>query len=114
VIRIAVAVVAFLLATFVAGGTPKPNVRGVVVGVPVVACPPGEPCDPAVRAVFVAFARRDHTPVRARIRPGGAFALYLRPGSYSIRLLPPQRGRLTPSIVRVPARGVMRLRLVVR
>jgi hypothetical protein len=114
VVRIAVAAIALLLATCAAAATPTPNVRGVVVGGPVTVCPPGEPCDPSPKAIFVAFSRAGHSPVRARIGPTGLFALYLRPARYAIRLSPPQGARLTPTSVRVPARGVVRLRLVVR
>jgi hypothetical protein len=113
VIRIAVATIALLVATCAAAGTPKPNVRGVIVGEAAIACPPGEPCDPPPKPIFVAFERRDHTSVRARIRSSGSFALYLRPGRYAIRLSPPQGQSVRPSAVRVPARGIIRLRLVV-
>ena len=44
----------------------------------------------------------------------GSFALHLAPGAYTIRVSPSQQGgSLTPSSVRVPRTGVVRLRLVV-
>jgi hypothetical protein len=113
VVRVAIAAFALLLATCAAAETPRPNVRGVVVGGPVTICPSGEPCDPPPKAIFVAFSRAGHTPVRARIGPTGQLALYLRPARYTIRLSPPQGGRLTPTNVRVPVKSVVRLRLVV-
>jgi hypothetical protein len=113
VIRIWVAIVALVLAALGGAATVKTNVRGIVVGGPAVTCPRDQPCDPVLKPAFVVFSRAGRTPVRARIGPSGGFAVHLAPGRYAIRLAPPQR-RLTPSSVRVPAAGVVHLRLVVR
>jgi hypothetical protein len=113
VMRIVVVGIVLLLATCAAAGTPKPNVRGVVVGSTVV-CPPREPCDPPTKPIFVAFSRPGHPAVRARIGRTGQFAVYLRPARYSIHLWPTQTRRVNPATVRAPREGFVRLRLVVR
>jgi hypothetical protein len=98
-------------------GTSGPNVHGRLdrsgAGSP--GCFPDEPCDPIPVGRYVAFLRRGHEPVRARVAPNGSFALRLPHGEYRISLAPPPlSGHVTPAIVRVPQRGVMHLRLEIR
>jgi hypothetical protein len=82
-----------------APAVPAPNVRGTLVGSPA--------------AAFVLFSRPAKPTVRVRVS-GGAFAVHLAPGVYTIRLAPPGSGRVTPASVRVPRTGIVRLRLVVQ
>jgi hypothetical protein len=114
VIALAAAVIAVSGA---AAQTPAPNVRGVLdrnsLGTP--PCYPGEPCDPAPVGFYVVFSRQGRKPVRAKVRPSGAFAVRLAPGRYRITLAPPPlSGRVTPTTVRAPRTGVARLRLEIR
>ena len=99
----------------VVGFAQAPNVRGVVLRPGASgACFEGEPCDPPIVAAFVVFSRSGRTVARARVGANGGFALHLAPGLYDVVTAPAQRGRLTPSAIRVPRLGVIRLRLVLR
>jgi hypothetical protein len=64
-------------------------------------------------ATYVTFARTGHAPVRARV-VDGSFALHLVPAVYKLALSPPPAGDITPTRVRVPSTGVVRLRVVVQ
>jgi hypothetical protein len=103
-----------LLVTASVVAAPSPNVRGVVIGSQVFTCPRDEPCDPPLNAVFVVFTRQSGTTTRARVSDAGTFGLRLAPGLYSVRLAPAQLGKVTPTSVRVPRKGVLRVRLALR
>lgn len=94
-----------------AQGTSDINVTGTVDRGPSPTCPAGEPCDPPMVAAFLVFTRPGAPDVTVQVR-GDAFALHLEPGSYTIAPAPPAfQGELQPSSVRVPATGVVTLRL---
>ena len=93
---------------------PSPNVRGVIIGSQILTCPRDEPCDPPLNAVFVVFTRQSGVATRVRVSDAGTFGLRLAPGMYSVRLAPAQLGKVTPASVRVPRKGVLRVRLVLR
>ena len=78
------------------------------------ACPTGEPCDPPQAGAFVLFSRLANRTVRAHVS-GGAFAVHLAAGLYTIKLAPPAAsGHVTPARVRVPSTGVVHLKLAVQ
>lgn len=91
------------------------NVRGTIDRGPAPSCPPGEPCDPPIVAMFVVFSQPGKADVRFRVGAGGAnaFAGHLDPGAYSISAAPPPNGTLDPNQVRVPTSGTVNLHLVV-
>jgi hypothetical protein len=61
---------------------------------------------------MLVFTHRGHTAARILVGASGGFRLHLAPGRYRIRAAPPPaQGRLTPSAVRVPRRGVVHLQL---
>jgi hypothetical protein len=94
--------------------TPAINVTGVLDRGPVPSCPPDEPCDPPPTATFLDFSRAGYPDVRTYVGPGGAFALHLDPGVYSIAAAPPPlRGTLSPNTVRVPQQGAAMLQLAI-
>jgi hypothetical protein len=75
-------------------------------------CYPEEPCDQPAVASMLIFSRAGHADRRVFVGARGRFQTHLAPGSYRIRAAPPpQQGRLTPSSVRVPRRGVVHLHL---
>jgi hypothetical protein len=125
--RALVGVVALGLTTVAACGSVAPgpaaasptgaaalNVRGIIDRGSALPCPPGEPCDPPIAAMFLDFAQPGKPAVRTRIDASGAFAVHLEPGSYSISAAPPpMNGRLQPSEVRVPKTGTLELNLVI-
>lgn len=90
------------------------NIRGTIDRRPSPSCPPGEPCDPPIVAMFVVFSQPGKPEVRLRVGAGGAFVGHLDPGSYSISAAPPPNGSLDPSEVHVPSSGTVNLHLVVR
>ena len=93
---------------------PVLNVRGTLAGNPIAACPSGEACDPPQAGAFVLFSRLAKPTVRARVS-GGAFAVHLAAGLYTIKLAPsPASGHVTPARVRVPSTSVVHLKLVVQ
>ena len=104
----------------VPAGSPNPagdaavNVRGTIDPGPPPSCPPGEPCDPPIVAMFVVFSQPAKPDVRLRVGAGGAFAGHLDPGAYSISAAPPPNGSLDPDQVRIPSSGTVNLNLVVR
>jgi hypothetical protein len=105
---------AWLLVISAASGatTPTLNVKGSLVrssggG----GCYPGEACDPRPPAAFVVFSRNGHA-TRARLAPGGAFALHLAAGVYAVSTAPAHG--ITPSTVRVPRVGTVHPRLIER
>ena len=88
------------------------NVRGVLDRGASFPCPPGDPCDPPLQAMFVVFSQPGKPDVRTRLDANGAFALHLDPGSYSVTAAPPsQAGGVQPSRVRVPSSGTLQLQL---
>jgi len=114
----AAAALALLLAGSVRA-TLTPNVRGTVPnnasGTPGdVKCLPDDPCDPPMGMIVtsVLFSRSGHPTVRVRA-VGGSFALHLVPGTYRIALQP-SLGAVSPTTVRVPRTGTVRLHLVVQ
>jgi len=122
VVRVGVTAAA-ALALLLAGSldaTLTPNVRGTVPtpsggGDTVsVKCFPDEPCDPPIGMVVtsVVFSRPGHATVRIRA-VGGSFALHLVPGTYRIALQP-SSGAVSPTTVRVPRTGTVRLHLAVQ
>jgi hypothetical protein len=118
VLGLAAGVIACGAATGPANGstatTPAINVSGVLDRGPVPSCPTGEPCDPVATGTFLDFSRAGYPDVRAYVGPGGAFALHLDPGAYTIAAAPPPfRGKLTPDMVRVPQQGTLNLRLAI-
>jgi hypothetical protein len=115
--RIASLVSLLLLLAVAAGSTaaPAPNVRGVLVpAASAGGCYSGEPCDPPLPPLFVVFSQSQHVVARARLGAGGAFALHLAPGRYTVTTAPPHADEVTPSAIRVPHAGVLRVRLVLR
>jgi hypothetical protein len=120
VLAIAFAAAVTAVGAAVAGttGTSGPNVHGKLDrsggGSP--GCFPDEPCDPIPVGRFVTFSRPGHAPVRARVRPNGAFALRLAPGRYRISLAPPPlSGHVKPSILLVPrGEGPVHLKVRIR
>jgi hypothetical protein len=91
------------------------NVRGTIDrGGATPSCPPGEPCDPPIVAMFLDFSQPGRPDIRVRVGAGGAFALHLDPGTYSISAAPALNGKLDPDQVRVPSSGTVDLHLVVR
>ena len=90
------------------------NVRGTVDRGSTPPCPPGEPCDPPIVAMFLVFSQPDKPDVRVRVATNGAFAGHLDPGNYSIGAAPALNGKLEPGQVRVPTSGIVELHLVVR
>jgi hypothetical protein len=106
------------LALCACGSNPVPsagqdiNVSGTIDRSPIATCPSDEPCDPPPVATMLVFSRPGSPDVRVRVAPDGSFALHLDPGDYSIAAAPPVfQGELEPSNVRVPASGVVVLRL---
>jgi hypothetical protein len=90
------------------------NVRGALDrGAASYPCPPGDPCDPPIQAMFVVFSQPGKPDIRTQLDPGGAFALHLDPGSYSVSAAPSINGRVQPSQVRVPSAGTLQLQLQV-
>lgn len=64
--------------------------------------------------MFVVFSQPGKPDVRTQLDAGGAFALHLDPGSYSITTAPPSfNGAVQPSQVRVPGTGILQLHLQV-
>jgi hypothetical protein len=92
-----------------------PNVVGRLVRAPAANCYPDEPCDPASVGAMLVFAHNGTVIRRIRVGAGGRFALWLAPGVYQVRALPPpEHGQLVPSAFRVPATGSVSLRLRIR
>jgi hypothetical protein len=90
------------------------NVNGVVDRGQSPPCPPGDPCDPPATATYLVFSQPGRPDVRVQVAAGGAFALYLPPGAYTISAAPPpMQGRLTPSTLRVPATGTVSLHMMI-
>ncbi len=90
------------------------NVHGVLDRGASFPCPPGDPCDPPIQAMFVVFSQPGKPDVRTQLDARGAFALHLDPGSYSVTAAPPsQAGSVQPSQVRVPSTGTLQLQLQV-
>lgn len=88
------------------------NVRGVLDRGGSYPCPPGDPCDPPVQAMFVVFTQPGKPDVRTHLDASGAFALHLDPGSYSVTAAPPSfSGSVQPGQVRVPSTGTLQLQL---
>jgi hypothetical protein len=115
-LRPAVALIALAAALLGAGetssATPTPNVRGVLMRGPhTLVCPADEPCDPPPFGVYVVFTRGTRVVTRVRVGPSGAFATYLPPARYGIRLAPPTMARIVPATVLVVRGKVAILRL---
>jgi len=61
---------------------------------------------------MLAFARDGTVASRIRVATNGRFALRLAPGTYTVHATPtPEGGRLVPGAFRVPATGVVHIRL---
>ena len=61
---------------------------------------------------MLVFSQSGRPDVTVRVGAGGAFAVHLDPGAYTIRAAPPPlRAQLEPSLVRVPATGTVELLL---
>lgn len=108
-----------LLAGTGASDARSPNVVGVLIGSPVElvapACPRDEPCDPPARFARLVFSRSGHADARVFVGANGHFRLRLAHGRYHVRLEPkPAHGRLFPSRLRVPRRGVIHPRFEFR
>jgi hypothetical protein len=90
------------------------NVRGVLDRGASFPCPPGDPCDPPLQAMFVVFSQPGKADVRTPLDASGAFSLHLDPGSYTVSAAPPSfNGSVQPSQVRVPSTGILQLQLQV-
>jgi hypothetical protein len=88
------------------------NVRGTVDRAYTPTCPTDEPCDPPTTAVFLVFSQPGSADVRTIVASGGAFAVHLDSGVWSISAAPPPLGgQVEPGEVRVPATGTVDLRL---
>lgn len=95
-------------------GTPTPNVRGTLTRGPVLpVCIAGRPCDAPAPDVVLVFSSAGLDVKRVTTGAVGRFALRLRPGTYAVRTAkkPLLGSALTPRKFRVPATGVMTLRL---
>jgi hypothetical protein len=90
-----------------------PNVVGTFVRPALTGCGGGsDPCDPAPRGAMLTFVRDGTVSSRIRVATNGRFALRLAPGKYTVSAYPtPEGRRLVPGTFRVPATGVVRLRL---
>ncbi len=114
-VRFVAAIAALAVAIGAAQAAPPANVRGLVVAPQRLACPPGEPCDPAPVGVYVAFVRGTRQVARVKVARDGSFATRLLPGRYGIRLLPPPLGgRVYPATLLVPRGKAITLRIVVK
>jgi hypothetical protein len=76
-------------------------------------CIEGRSCDAPAPGVVLAFSSKEADVRRVTTEVAGRFALRLRPGWYAVRVLGKPRfgSALTPARFRVPASGVLRLRL---
>lgn len=95
-------------------GTPQPNVRGQLSRGPVMpVCIAERPCDAPAPGVVLVFSHAGQEVKRLKTGTAGRFAARLRPGIYSVRTLrkPLVGSTLTPARFRVPAAGVVTLRL---
>lgn len=109
-----IAATALVIGGAAAGAAPTPNVRGTLYRGPVTpVCVIEVPCERPAPGLTLVFARSGKEPVTVVTGRLGQFGVRLVPGRYDIRLLKPVRiGRgLSPRTVRVPAAGVVRLRL---
>jgi len=125
VVLVALVLVSAVACGAVAPGTTNPaaaspagdaamNVRGTLDRGASFPCPPGDPCDPPLQAMFVVFSQPGKPDVRSQLDASGAFGLHLDPGSYSVAAAPPQlNGSVEPSQVRVPSAGTVQLQLKV-
>lgn len=109
--RAAAAPLGLLVAALIATAAPEaalsPNVRGTFArSAQVVACYPGEPCDPPPQAAFLVFSRTGHS-TRVRLGADGTFAVRLAGGLYRVSLRPGHGSTVSPATLRVPRSGVI-------
>ena len=91
------------------------GVGGVLYRGPITpVCRKGTPCDAPAVGVTLVFSRAGMA-FRVRTTKGGHFSVALKPGVYSVRVIPATviGSGITPRTVRVPAAGWARIRLVV-
>jgi hypothetical protein len=76
-------------------------------------CQLGTPCDAPAPGLTLLFTRAGHA-FRVRTGVGGHFSIALRPGLYTVRIVPATRigSGLSPRTVRVPVGGWARVRLM--
>jgi hypothetical protein len=116
-VRVSVAVVAAALLAVPAGSLakePAPNVRGTLSRGPVLpVCIEGRSCDGPAPGVVLVFSRSGREIKQVTTGTAGRFAVRLRPGFHSVRTLrkPLIGSGLSPVRFRVPATGILRLRL---
>jgi len=98
-----------------AWSTGSSGVGGVLYRGPVMpVCRAGVACDAPAPGVTLVFTRAGHA-FRVRTGTGGRFSIALKPGVYSVRIVPATTigSGLAPRVVRVPMRGWARVRLTV-
>jgi len=103
------------LATGTASATGSSGVGGVLYRGPTApVCREGVPCDAPASGVTLIFTRAALV-LRVRTGRDGRFSLALKPGVYTVRIVPaPTIGSgLAPRTVRVPVGGWARVRLTV-
>ena len=91
------------------------GVRGALYRGPIApVCREGVACDAPAPGVTLVFTRAGHA-FRVRTGTGGRFSIALKPGVYSVRIVPATTigSGLAPRVVRVPMRGWARVRLTV-
>ena len=109
----------FVLVVALATGTASPagssGVGGVLYRGPIApVCREGQACDAPAVGVSLVFTRTGQV-FRVRTGTGGRFSLALKPGLYSVRIVPAPRigSGLIPRAVRVPVGGWTKVRLMV-
>jgi hypothetical protein len=94
--------------------SPEPNVRGTLTKGPVSpVCVAERPCSAPAPGVVLVFSRGDQDVKRVTTGTAGRFATRLKPGTYGVRTLKRSLigSRVTPARFKVPANGVVTLRL---
>jgi len=97
-----------------AGAQPTTGIGGVLYRGPITpVCRVGTPCDAPAPGLTLLFTRAGHA-FRVRTGVGGHFSIALRPGLYTVRIVPAARigSGLSPRTVRVPVGGWARVRLM--
>jgi hypothetical protein len=87
------------------------GLRGVVMRGPIKpVCFEGEPCEEPAAGVTLRFTRAGTVVARVKTGPAGDYTVRLRPGVYTVAVLPFRLGTaLTPRRVRVPERRLARI-----
>jgi hypothetical protein len=97
-----------------AGAQATTGIGGVLYRGPITpVCRVGTPCDAPAPGLTLLFTRVGHA-FRVRTGVGGHFSIALRPGLYTVRIVPATRigSGLSPRTVRVPGGGWAKVRLL--